>query len=71
MNFIEKYLKNSSKRLTNLVCLMLIVVMVIISLFGVKIDSTLFITLAGIIGGNGAIDAVNRIKGTSTTTTVG
>lgn len=60
---LEKYLKGSSKRLTNMVCLVLISAMVIANICGVSVDTTIFITLAGVIGGNGAIDAINRIKG--------
>ena len=55
MNFLEKYLKNSTKRLTNLVCLALIVIMVISNCFGVAVDTTIFITLAGIITGNNVL----------------
>ena len=55
MNILEKYLKNSSKRLTNLVCLVLIVVMVIASLFGVVINTTIFLSLIGVIAGNNAL----------------
>lgn len=60
MKFLEKYLKGSSKRLTNMVCLLLIVAMVIANICGVQVNIYIFFSLAGIITGNGAIDAANR-----------
>ena len=62
MKFLENYLKGSSKRLTNMVCLLLIVAMVVANICGVSVDTTIFITLASIITGNGVVDAINRIK---------
>lgn len=57
MKYLEKYLKNSTKRLTNIICLMLVAAMVVANICGVKVDTTIFFGLIGVIGGNNILSS--------------